>query len=52
MSTMLLGNIAYGKNDPIGKLCLGEKELQMNKRNKATEIEITFWYFVKRRLIR
>ena len=33
MSTMLLGNIAYGKNDPIGKLCLGEKELQMNSKD-------------------
>ena len=29
---MLLGNIAYGKNDPIGKLCLGE-ELQMNYKD-------------------
>lgn len=27
ISTMLLGNIAYGKNDPIGKLRLGWKEL-------------------------
>lgn len=33
MSTMLLGNIAYGKNDPIGKLCLGEEELQMNYKD-------------------
>lgn len=27
MSTMLLGTVAYGKNDPIGKLHLGWEEL-------------------------